>query len=31
MASEILPDEFLELFQDLKKPPKKLHYKGNLS
>ncbi|MCE3579193.1 hypothetical protein LXQ12_16685, partial [Campylobacter jejuni] len=22
MASEILPDEFLELFQDLKKPPK---------
>lgn len=31
MASEILPDEFLELFKDLKKPPKKLHYKGNLS
>ncbi|EAL8798079.1 DNA processing protein DprA, partial [Campylobacter jejuni] len=23
MASEILPDEFLELFKDLKKPPKK--------
>ncbi|MCE3579187.1 hypothetical protein LXQ12_16640, partial [Campylobacter jejuni] len=22
MASEILPDEFLELFKDLKKPPK---------
>lgn len=31
MASEILPDEFLELFKDLKKLPKKLFYKGNLS
>ncbi|MGH2328149.1 DNA-processing protein DprA [Campylobacter taeniopygiae] len=30
MESKILSDDFLDLFKDLKKPPKKLYYKGNL-
>ncbi|MBZ7933068.1 DNA-processing protein DprA [Campylobacter molothri] len=30
MESKILSDDFLDFFKDLKKPPKKLYYRGNL-
>lgn len=31
MASELLPEHFLELFQGLNKSPKSLYYRGNLA